>query len=345
MPTFASPSFRYLLLATGFFLTFCFSATTAHAGNKGTVLVITAGEDSDRALLDANASAALREEGIAVALLQDAELNGFELNATIVCLEQGEECSDLVRKAPAQWLLLLRLRHDGEGADADQRVIANLFSADDGELLQVKQRICQRCSSRERMAKVIAAMVADMAKAELAYHATETYLTVNCNPVASVLSIDGKVVGPTGQPYQVTPGEHKISVQHPGFHDAAQDVLVAANEHKNLSVTLANSATKKSSKSNLRSILGWSAIGVGAGAAVAGVYGIVIDGNDVNPDRFQQYNTKVIGIASTATGLALAGTALYLLYSAPKAKDNDAMAVSATPLRNNGFSIGLSGHF
>ncbi len=343
MPTFASPSFRYLLLATGFFLTFCFSATTAHAGNKGTVLVITAGEDSDRALLDANASAALREEGIAVALLQDAELNGFELNATIVCLEQGEECSDLVRKAPAQWLLLLRLRHDGEGADADQRVIANLFSADDGELLQVKQRICQRCSSRERMAKVIAAMVADMAKAELAYHATETYLTVNCTPVASVLSIDGKVVGPTGQPYQVTPGEHKISVQHPGFHDAAQDVLVEANEHKNLSVTLANSATTKNSKSNLRSILGWSAIGVGAVALGGGAFWIAEDGDSAG--KGELYDTKAIGVTSAVTGALLIGAGITLLLTGKKANDNDAMAVSATPLHNNGFSIGLSGHF
>jgi len=318
---------------------------SAHAA-PDTVLVVTAGEDSDRVILLANANSALADANVQTADMEIAELNGFDINGTIVCLEQGEECRTLVRKAPAKWLLLLRIKRASADQDADHRVISSLFSAEDGTLLQAKQAICQSCSSRERMAKIITKLVADLAQAEFAARATETYITVNADPPHAILSIDGQVVGPCGQAYQVEPGEHRIEVTFEGYHGAKQSVLVAANENKSISITLSLvKADKKEPREggNLGKIVGYAALGGGALAlGGAAVYLFSVDGDQAN-ERGLLRTTKAEGFAAAGASVLLGAGLLYLLLDGEDPKP-DKTAFMATPT-GDGFSFRLSGHF
>ncbi len=327
------------------------SGTSAAAG---TVLVLPVGSESDVVLLQHNAAAPLREAGLGVATMDDAELSGFDAEATLECLaSDGGECEHLLRKAPAKWVLLLRIRHSGddqaenegeasEALDEDQTIIAKLYAANDASLLQVEQRHCQRCSSRERMAKLTSELVAEIAAAELANQATETYVTINSTPSSAILSIDGTVVGPTGQAYRVAPGEHKISVTSEGYRKAEQTVSIAANENKAITVGLGLEGMGSANASRGRTIITWSTLAVGTVALGAGVAWIVVDGNTTGDARDDLRSTKTLGISSMIAGTVLLGAGIALMLTETEASGE--MQVSAAP-SSDGFAIGLSGHF
>lgn len=321
------------------------SGTSAAAG---TVLVLPVGDSSDVVLLQNNAAAPLREAGLGVSTLDDAKLAGFDAERAVQCLDADEECDDLLRKAPAEWVLLLRIRHSGKNQsaadkDADQTVIAKLYAATDSSLLQVEQRLCQRCGSRERMARLTMQLIAEVVNAELANQATETYINVTSTPANAILSIDGTVVGPTGQAYRVTPGEHQVAVQLDGYRPASQTVTVKANEHKALTVGLGSGSAGSGSGTGRR-ILTWASIGSGLAALGAGVGWMVIDDNSVSSgnSRDEVRDTMILGISSMVAGSVLLGAGVALLLT-----DSDGthkMQMSAAPLAD-GMSIGVSGHF
>jgi hypothetical protein len=298
-------------------------------------------------LLKDNAATPLRDAGLGVATLEDAELAGFKTKRVVACLDADEECADLLQKAPAEWVLLLRIRHEKDtpeagGADADQTVIAKLYAADDGSLLQVEQRLCKRCSSPERMAKLTMELVAEVANAELANQATETYINVSSTPANAILSIDGTVVGPTGQPYRVTPGDHKVTVQLDGYRGASQTVRVKANEHKSITVGLARPSSASGSGTGRR-ILTWASIGSGVAALGLGVGWIAVDGEPVDSGPWDEVrDTKTLGVTSMIAGSLLLGAGITLLLTDDEGERE--MQVSAAPLAD-GMSFGVSGHF
>lgn len=316
---------------------------TAEA-SPDSVLVITAGQDEDRDILLANAHKALGDADVGIADSDVAHLNGFDPTATIVCLEQGEDCRDLVRQAPAKWLLLLRLKRESDDPDADHRVIASLFSADEGKLLQAKQAVCQSCSSRERMAKIITELVSELAQAELATRAEETYITIHASPAHAILKIDSRVVGPCGQAYQVSPGEHTIEISIEGYHGVKQSVLVKANENKSLSITLSSQSSDNSPGGGiLRPILTYGAIAGGAIALGAGGYLVAIDSESAGTGIL--HDTKTPGIVSLVAGTALVGVGIVLLLTGDdNSTDDDKTAFWAIP-EPHGFSLGLSASF
>lgn len=314
-----------------------------NAQASSTILVLSVGDESTKTLLQANAEAALRDAGIQVTQIDDALLAGFDPQYTISCLDNDEVCDALLKKAPAEWVLLLRLRVSDEGPDADRTVIAQLYSTADGALLQVEQRVCKRCSSNERLLREITDLVQAIASDEVANKASETYLDVSSTPPHAILRIDGVVVGQTGQPYRVTPGEHSIELEHEGYRVASQRLTVLPDEHKALSVTLSRDAAEDGG-GTLRSILTYGSLGIGAGAMIAGVSFLVIDGDsssDGSRDRVQ--DTKTLGIGSLAAGAALVGVGVALLLT-DSDDDDDDIQVSAVPTAQ-GMAFGLSGRF
>jgi hypothetical protein len=340
------------------------SGTTAAAG---TVLVLPIGDASDVILLSNNAAAPLRDAGIGLATLEDAELVGFLLDETVKCLDEDGECEHLLRKAPAEWVLLLRIRHGngidavhatdtspeagapvaapkGTGADEDQTVIAKLYAANDGSLLQVDQRLCKRCSSRERMAKLTMELIADVTRAELANQATETYINVSSSPANAILSIDGTVVGPTGQAYRVAPGEHTIAISLEGYRATSQQVTVGANENKAITVGLGKEGVTPAPGA-VRRALTWASLGTGVVAMGAGIAWIAVDGNATAGDggaRAEIRDTMTLGVSSLIVGTLLVGTGVTLWLT----EDDGAreMQVSAAPAKD-GLTVGLSGRF
>jgi len=329
---------------------FLSTLTLSAQASPDSVLIVTAGEEADQALLLANASKALGDAQVNTADMGIAELNGFDATATIVCLEQGDECSKLVRAAPAKWLLLLRLTRESDGPDADHKVIASLFSAQNGKLLQTKFAVCQSCSSRERMAKIVTEVVTALAEAELATRAQETYITVNANPDHGVLKIDGQVVGPCGQAYQVTPGEHRIEVDVEGFHTVTQSVLIAANENKSISITLSVSRTDKPSEGGgWKKPVGWGLGLAGLGGLAGGIFLFSQDGDPITSDSGMHpshtKNRKLSGALVTGAGvLGMLGGVLLLLTSDDADASSDKTTIITQPNRD-GFLVGLSGHF
>jgi hypothetical protein len=337
------------------------SGTTA---SSGTVLVLPLGNPSDVILLENNAAAPLREAGIGIATMHDAELAGFDAKAAVQCIKEDGECEHLLQKVPAEWVLLLEIRH-GDGSkvepaepaeagapdespdpanlDEDQTVIAKLYAAHDGSLLQVDQRLCKRCNSRERMAKLTMELIAEVAKAEIANQATETYIDVTSTPTNAILTIDGTVVGPTGQAYRVKPGDHKLTVAKDGYHSAAQTVSVAANEYKAVTVGLGEQSASAASGTGRR-VLTWGCLGTGVVALGAGVAWVVVDGNTAGSDsaRDNVRDTMTLGVSSMIAGSVLLGAGIALLLT-----DDDGskeMQVSAVPTRD-GVALGLHGYF
>ncbi len=325
----------------------------------GTVLVLPVGTSSEMTILTANSAAPLRQAGLGLATLDDAELAGFDAKRALACLERDGECEHLLRKAPAEWVLLLRVRHTEAAAgddsadkneeakrdaDADLTIIAKLYAANDGSLLQVEQRQCGRCNSSERMGKLVEELVAEVAKAELANQATETYINVTSTPANAILSIDGVVVGPTGQAYRVSPGEHRVSVTLDGYRSAAQTVQVTANEHKAITVGLGEEQLVGSSSGKGRRILTWTSMAVGTAALFAGVGWVVIDGDSTGDGNTlgTVRDTKTLGVSSMVAGSVLLGAGIVLLLTQDDGEKE--MQVSAAPY-HDGMAIGLSGHF
>lgn len=340
MPTY----FKIILL--GLSCTLLLAAPTKANASGGTVLVLVSGSEDSKLLLQSNAESALRSASIAVRTGDQAELTGFDIAGTIECVDNDRECTALLQRAPMQWVLFLRSSRDSEGPDANTTVVAKLFSADTGELLQVEQRICERCSSAERLAKLTTELVADIAASELAHEATATFLEVSSSPENAILSIDGNVVGTTGDSYRITPGDHVIKVHLDGHRPAEQTITVGANEHKAVSFSLERLSSKKPSSTNLRTVFGWGAIGVGSAAMAAGLVWIAVDGEPAHSEgeiRDTVINdTKGLGVTSLIVGGVLVGTGITLLLT--DSTDPEAVAVSALPTPT-GFALGLSGQF
>lgn len=337
----SKPAIACLLLSL--MTAFAVLGNVSAANASTTILVLSAGDESTQSLLQTNTEAALRDADIRVATMQDAMLAGFDPKFTIGCLDNDEVCDALLKKAPAEWVLLMRLRVSGDGPDADRTVIAQLYSADDGALLQVEQRVCQRCASNERLIREITELVQELARDEVANKANQTYLDVTSTPPQAILRIDGVVVGQTGQPYRVRPGEHTIQLEHEGYRVASQTLTVGANEHKALSVSLSKSSQNTSQGGGLRRTLSLGSLALGGGALIAGVGFLVVDGDsssDGSRDRVR--DTRSIGIGSLVAGTVLVGAGIALLVT----EDDDPrdVHVSAIP-SETGLSFGLSGHF
>jgi hypothetical protein len=320
-----------------------FGTTAAAAPRVSSVLILPNGaEDVD--LLLSNAADALRQLNIAITEFDDATLAGFEFESALACLtdEKSEDCSDSFKMVPAEWILLLQIRRTSEDPDSDQRVIAKLYSALTADLVQVEQRVCQRCSSSERMAAVIRELVTDMAEKQLAEKARDTFLDVQSAPTGAVLTIDGTDVGPTGQSYRVTPGEHEIVLRHKGYRMASQKVVVAANEHKAITVSL----DPKPAPNRWQRRLGYGAMGFGLGAMALGGYYVAVDDGDRKagePFASSRNDSATAGTVLLGTGLAFAIAGAVAVFTA-SSEDDDALTVSATP-HANGFALGLGGRF
>tara|TARA_R110002096_G_scaffold408075_1_gene606910 strand:- start:355 stop:1377 length:1023 start_codon:yes stop_codon:yes gene_type:complete len=331
-----------LLLAAWLLVTGHAQATAAP--RVSTVLILPDGVEGVDLLLS-NAADALRKLNVGITEFDDATIAGFDLEAALECLgdEDAEDCSDVTNMVPAEWVLLLRIRRVSENPDSDQSVVAKLYSATSADLLQVEQRVCERCSSSERLAGVIRDLVGEMANKQLAEKARDTFLDVQSNPKGALLSIDGTVVGPTGQSYRVSPGEHTIKLQYKGHRMASQKVSVGANEHKALTVSL----DPLPKPDGTRRMLGWVSIGVGAAVLATGATFIAIH-QDVpgadEPRIADRRNSKGLGIAGVATGAVLLGVGTALILTAKDVPDDDAVSFSAGPT-SSGFAFGFSGQF
>lgn len=334
------PSFALLLAA--WLLVSGHTQATA-APRVSTVLILPDGAEGVDLLLS-NAADALRKLNIGITEFDDATIAGFDLEAALECLgdEDAEDCSDVTNMVPAEWVLLLRIRRVSENLDSDQRVVAKLYSATSADLLQVEQRVCERCSSSERLAGVIRDLVGEMANKQLAEKARDTFLDVQSNPKGALLRIDGKVAGPTGQSYRVTPGEHTITLQYKGHRMASQKVSVGANEHKALTVSL--DPLPKPDRWQRR--IGYGAIGLGVGAMALGGYYIVVDDGDVAlGDRLEPNpnDSMTAGVVVGAVGLGVAIAGAVALFTASSPSD-EALTFHAAP-QANGFAFGLGGNF
>jgi len=310
----------------------------------GTVLILPGGEEGVDLLL-ANATDAMSNLNVGVAEFDDATLNGFSLAPALACLSDTaqEDCSDVLKMVPAEWVLVLRIHKVTDNADSDQRVIAKMYDSQTADLLQAEQRVCQRCSSSERMASVIRELVTEMAKSQLNDKARDTFLDVRTTPTGAILSIDGVVVGATGQAYRVSPGEHVITVELAGYRGASSSVTVGANEHKAITVEL----DEEVGAGDVQRWLGIGAMGAGAVAVVIG--GVQIsrhEGAPTSGDRIvDRSDTMTQGLVGLGVGAGLVGLGAFLYFTAEDSSDSDDdVALTATPT-TDGFSLGLSGRF
>ncbi len=296
-------------------------------------------------LLLANAADALADLNVGVIEFDDATLNGFELAPALACLSDlaQEDCSDDLKMVPAEWVLVLRIHRVTENVDSDQRVIAKMYASQTADLLQAEQRVCQRCSSAERMASVIRELVTDMATSQLDDKARDTFLDVHTTPTGAVLSIDGVVVGATGQAYRVSPGEHTITVALAGHRSASSSVTVGANEHKALTIALDE---EEDGGGDMQKWLGIGAMGVGGLALGVGAVQVARhEGAPSSGDRIvNRSDTITQGLVGLGVGAGLVGLGAFLFFTAEDSSDEEDVSVSALPTAN-GFSLGLSGHF
>ncbi len=314
------------------------------APRVSSVLILPDGAEGVDLLL-ANAADALRQLNVGVTEFDDAELAGFDLAAALECLNdaKAEDCSDSVNMVPAEWLLLLRIRRESDSPDADQTVVAKYYSAKTGDLLQVEQRICQRCSSAERLAEIIRTLVDEMSTAQLAAKAPDTFLDIQSNPPGATLSIDGTAVGPTGQSYRVKPGDHELVIRQQGYRTATQNVSVAANEHKALTVSL----DKLPPPDVWQRRIGWGAIGVGVAALSLGGYYIAVDDGDRQPgEPFEatRNDSATTGKVLMGVGIGVALGVAFALLTSDSPDDTSGFSFLAAPVED-GLAVGLGGRF
>jgi hypothetical protein len=111
----------------------------------------------------------------------------------------------------------------------------------------------------------------------------------------------------------VTPGEHQVAVQHDGYRTYRTTETVEAGATGSYAYELRRTA-------NIPAWAPWTAIGVGAGATVAGVVLLAIDGKQIKRDCNADvdgrceflHDTLPGGVVMTVGGVALIGTGVVL---------------------------------
>lgn len=183
-------------------------------------------------------------------------------------------------------------------------------------------------------------------------------LEVTCNIANAEVNLSGKPIGTVPIVAQmIGPGTHAIRVTAPGFVEFEDEVQILDGKTTSLHVTLAPDAAARFESSVrvsdgpddrwTQAHTGWTLVGVGAGAAIAGgiLYALALNKVDnaneqadksVYDDAKGQWIGSLVGFG-VGGAAAIAGLTMILLDQESQSPSGSVLGVSATPIQNGGM--------
>lgn len=265
-----------------------------------------------------------RRTTLAKALADGLSRGGFDLVPTASKACKDASCrEELARAAGARYAISMSV----EVARREYTIVIDVVGADGVEVASSRER-CEVCGIAEVVQVVDSQAAAIVARLEaLALEAPA--LTFESTPTGAIVRIDGEVVGETPFERVVEPGTHQIGAEKQDFVPEQRQVKVIAGVRATVSFELER-VPQQVRSSPLRPV-GWAALGIGAAAVITGVPLIIIHGRtnklkcsgediDIYGTCRFLYATRVPGIAVTAVGAVLLGTAVGLLIHTRKGR-------------------------
>ncbi|HET6611186.1 MAG TPA: PEGA domain-containing protein [Kofleriaceae bacterium] len=322
----------------------------ASAAADSVLVAIAPSDLPAKAEIRASAEAAVREVGSQVVPLIEASKTGMSADALAACSQSDSLCAqrEAVKSGASRVLLLKLADQPGKAGTKDVVMTGWIISADSGTRLEVGRRFCERCGSAERLAEISGDLAAALLSGDADRLAPETWLEVRSSPPSAEVTIDGSVMGLSGQAYRVTPGTVAVKVARAGYQPVTLDVTVAPNATKVIQVELHPVATSVGPSDGLKrnDILKYSALGAGAVAAGVGITLMAVDGPrfDSAGNRLsEERNTLIPGVLCTAVGAALITTSAILWLQQSDDHEGESTLVAAPT--ENGFAVGFTGVF
>jgi hypothetical protein len=287
----------------------------------------------------ARAAALLQKNGYDVLSQHSAAQIGPTVSEIQHCIGKEGECMRVALVATeVEQLLFFEVR---ELAGA-MHLVARVYSGSTGELIREREHTCTRCSSNgalERSAEELTVAAVEIAKQP----EPDTWLTVTTRPAAARVSIDGGAIEKNGVASPVKPGSHRVRATHRGYHDAKTTVNVAAGKttavHLHLVERFGSPAAQR------YGMWKWAALGVGVGAGVLGVTGVMNDGPRFDGEGNREpraWNTMGSGIAASLMSAVFLGLSGYMIWHDVAAVPDRRLVVTPAP---SGMTLGWSSAF
>jgi hypothetical protein len=231
--------------------------------------------------------------------------------------------------------------------DPDYLVTMTLVDAA-GEAVTSDEKTCDLCGTAE-LSELLADVAASVGRKLITTGNVVPLLHVESVPEGAEVFVDGERVGVTPLEVEVETGDSEVEIRKPGYAPVHHQLSFREGVRESLSVHL--SEDRPDNRARIFNVLGWTGVGVGAGAIGAGVALIVIhdrpinfdcDGGNKDVDGDCKFIHKTLpgGIVLAAGGAALVGTGIALLVLGKKRQTKPPVEAMVGP-----GMLGLRGRF
>lgn len=209
-----------------------------------------------------------------------------------------------------------------------------------GQPAGTSRRTCGTCGGAALPA-AIDALMTDLTRAT----PTATgHVKLRSSPSGAQITIDGKPVGVTPLDWDLSPGNHMISMRQGREQPRKRAIVVRAEATELVEMPLgevaASGTREEHDNSLLNHCLPLTLMGGGAAAVIAGAVMIAIDQNNGPRAPTSVHNSAPAGAAISIGGAVLAGVGAYLWFRRPTATSSPMAAVSG-----DGAYVGWLGRF
>ncbi|HEU0036312.1 MAG TPA: PEGA domain-containing protein [Kofleriaceae bacterium] len=259
------------------------------------------------------------------------------VNTLIDCFViEDEGCARGVIEKRAKAKAIVYARVDIQaGGDIEKTATVLAYWFEKGRDAVAERRFCQRCSDA-----TLRGTADDMMEALAKASAKGLgHVKLTSTPAGARVIIDGTAVGKTPLEHDLSPGPHKITVEHLGHRSETRDVDVKRGEDASVDVTLAAEATTGGGKRSGK-LLPMLATGLGGALVVTGVVMIAIDQDPGLDQPLEIRNTAPAGVGIGLVGVAV-GVGGYLWYRS--ASKHESAPVAA--ITHDGAYLGWTGRF
>lgn len=245
--------------------------------------------------------------------------------------------ADCIREVATALDASVVLRSFLKVAGRDYELRVEVVSPEDGSVLQKREASCEICGTAE-VSSQLSHEVAALVPFIIEYTQGRAMLEVQSDPPGARVEVDGREVGLTPYEGEVLHGERRIVVSKQGYTVRELERRIGKGTTTVVAVELEPVLLDEAPTVRPHAALGWAPLGIGVGAAGAGVALVLIEESPVsgrcddpaNLDDFgvckYRYRTVEGGAVLLGVGVAAIVTGAVILGIRAKRKKRTEMA-------------------